>query len=130
MLAFILLIMIVPTTFAMENQTASDISVNDDDVLASEYYFDAGIDSDNGNGTKYNPYKVLKDNKIDDNSIIHLEDGEYEVMGNINHNNLTFIGKGSQNTIIKNAFFKSSSLTLINLTLQYSSVIFRNIWCN
>ena len=43
--------MIVPTTFAMENQTASDISVNDDDVLASEYYFDAGIDNDNGNGT-------------------------------------------------------------------------------
>ncbi|MBR6992980.1 MAG: hypothetical protein IKH85_02760 [Methanobrevibacter sp.] len=122
MLAFFLLIMIVPTTFAMENQTASEIAINDSDVLDSEYYFDAGIDNDDGNGTKYNPYKVLKDNKIDDNSIIHLEDGEYEVMGNINHNNLTFIGKGSQNTIIKNAFFKSSSLTLINLTLQYSSV--------
>ena len=122
MLAFILLIMIVPTTFAMENQTASDISVNDDDVLASEYYFDAGIDNDNGNGTKYNPYKQLKNNRLSDDSIIHLEDGEYDVKDNIYYNNLTFIGKGSQNTIIKNAFFKSPSLTLINMTLQYSSV--------
>ena len=81
MLAFILLIMIVPTTFAMENQTASDISVNDDDVLASEYYFDAGIDNDNGNGTKYNPYKQLKNNRLSDDSIIRLEDGEYDLNG-------------------------------------------------
>ena len=115
-------IVLMPTAFAEENQTTVELA-DDSDAISSDYYFDAGAVNDTGNGTKDSPYKELTADKIKDNSIIHLEDGEYDVNNGIYNNNLTFIGKSTQNTIINNAFFTSSStLTFINLTLKSSTV--------
>ena len=116
------LMLIIPAASAGENQTAVELADNESDVIAGDCYFDAGVVNDTGNGTIDSPYKELKSDRIKDNSIIHLEDGEYST-GSISRYNLTFIGKSSQNTIIKNAVFSTSSkLTFINLTLKSATI--------
>ena len=92
MVVLLCLLVLIPTAFAAENQTAFEIADNSSDVISSDSYFDAGA-ANAGNGTKDNPFKELKPDKIKDNSIIHLENGEYSVNSNINNYNLTFIGK-------------------------------------
>ncbi len=79
----ILLLIVIPTCFAMDNETAfavSDedaLSIVDEDVLDADYYFDANAQNDNGDGSQDNPYRNLTSNRVKDNSIIHLKDGEY-----------------------------------------------------
>jgi len=112
------LLIAIPVSFAVDNST-----LNNTDVLAEDYYFDANIDTDDGNGTIYNPYKELTTSKITDNSVIHLSSGEYDLKGSSKTiNNVTIIGENAQNTFIKNAKFTvSTSLTLYNVTFISST---------
>lgn len=116
----LLLLIVIPVSFALDNQT-----LNNTDVLSTnDYYFDSNIDENNGNGSLYNPYKELTPSNINDNSVIHLSSGEYDFNNNSkNINNVTIIGENSQTTFIKNAKFTvSTSFTLYNVTLISSTI--------
>lgn len=133
-IAFIILLVClliaVPTSFAVDNDTAIAISDNQDssisdDVLGSnDYYFNVSVENDTGNGTIDNPYKKLNADRIKDNSIIHLADGEYDLGDNfsIGVNNLTIIGQNAEKTIISYSgniypnFKVTKFLTLQNVT--------------
>ncbi len=126
-------LILIPATFAVENQTvmasgnetiSSDVN---EDMLSNHYYFDASLDNDKGDGSMYNPYQKLTPYRVKANSVLHLDDGEYNFNSNAEFNNVTMIGEGSQNTIIKNAVITSSnSLTLYNLTFADSTFKMRN----
>ena len=118
---------IIPSSFAL-NQTddgSDDIVTSDQsDVLSAankNYYFNSSAEND-GDGSQSKPYKYLTTDKIVENSIIHLADGEYQINGNKSINTVSFIGQSSQNTIVKfqydsSAFTFWSNVKLINLTL-------------
>ncbi len=118
----IALIVVIPATYATDNQTMLDL--NDDEALSDTYYFNSNIENDNGDGSSLNPYKYLTKDRIIDDSTIYLENGEYDLEGNIKYiNNVTIIGKNSDNTIIKNANFDvQGSILLNNLKLTSSSI--------
>lgn len=113
------LMILIPTAYAMDNQT--DVGISDDDnVMGEEYYFDANVENDTGNGSIDNPYKDLTSNRVKDNSIIHLSDGEYQLDMQVGKKNVTVIGQNPEKTIINYnhvGFSASTSLTLKNLTL-------------
>ena len=50
----LMVIVIMPTAFAEENQTTVELA-DDSDAISSDYYFDAGAVNDTGNGTKDSP---------------------------------------------------------------------------
>ena len=103
----ILLLIVIPTCFAMDNETAFAVSDEDalssvdDDVLNADYYFDANAQNDDGDGSQDNPYRNLTSNRVKDNSIIHLKDGEYPLNAQVGSKNITLIGQNPQSTIIK-----------------------------
>ena len=125
------LLIAVPASFAVDNDTAIAVSDNQDssisgDVLGSnDYYFNASVENDTGNGTIDNPYKKLSADRIKDNSIIHLAEGEYYLGLDFSKttNNLTIIGQDAEKTIISYSgniypnFQVTKSLTLQNVTL-------------
>ena len=126
LLSILCLLIIIPTSFAAENETilAEDVSIQntsiaseDTDTLASDIYFDAGVEKD-GDGSWSNPYKNLKIEYIKENSIVYLSDGEYKLNELLEKNNLTIIGSNPSKTIIKNFGIETSGyLCLKNLTL-------------
>ena len=114
------LLLVLPTAFAGENQTYIGISDEGDNLLSDDYYFDASVENDTGNGSVDNPYRDLNASKIKSNSVIHLADGEYELDTVKYTNNVTIIGQHVCETIIKYhgvGFRVSNSLTLQNVTL-------------
>lgn len=118
-LILISLLVIVPTSFASDNQTGLNFVGNDTNVLTEDYYFDSTINNDTGNGSELNPYKELTSDRIQDNSVIHLAKGEYSLRG-FSAENITIIGESSQNTIINMksyAITTNNYLTLYNVTL-------------
>ena len=134
-IAFIILLVClsiaVPASFAVDDDIAIAISDNQDSSISGEvlgsndYYFNASVENDDGNGTIANPYKELNADRIKDNSIIHLADGEYDLADNFskNVNNLTIMGQNAENTIISYSgnnfpnFYITHSLTIQNVTL-------------
>lgn len=121
---------VIPAGFAIDNETViAGGNGNNDSVLASvpddalstnDFYFDANIENDAGNGSIDNPYKYLNSNRIQQDSIIHLADGQYNLDMYTNVNNLTIVGQNVDRTIITFygiGFDVSDSLTLKNLTL-------------
>jgi len=127
----ILLVTIVPTSFAADNETvvATDDDVQDtvldsvDEVnLTEEYYFDSSQDDD-GDGSIYSPYKEFNSYRIHSNSIIHLASGEYDFKSSSSINNVTIIGQNASNTIVNKAIFNvATSLTIYNVTFIDSSI--------
>jgi predicted outer membrane repeat protein len=114
------LLILIPATYAMDNQTALEVS-DEGNVTSAEYYFDANVENDTGDGSQDDPYRNLTSYRVKDNSIIYLNDGEYHLDSMINSRNLTVIGHNPLNTVItynNNVGFAAvSSLTLRNLTL-------------
>ena len=126
------LLILIPATYAMDNQTALEVS-DEGNVTSAEYYFDANVENDTGDGSQDDPYRNLTSYRVKDNSIIYLNDGEYHLDSMINSRNLTVIGHNPLNTVItynNNVGFAAvSSLTLRNMTLvslavsDYSSAV-------
>ncbi len=120
LLVMLSLLIAVPTAFAFDNDTVVSSDAGSV-VLADDYYFDADLPNDDGNGSIDNPYKDLTSNRILDNSIIHLNDGEYNLDYSKTVRNVTFIGQNTENTIINGngrIFTVSTSFTLCNVTLM------------
>ena len=98
----------------------NDTVVIDANPNSNDYYFDANLDNDNGDGSIYNPYKALTAKRMGSNSIIHLADGEYELDGVSYANNVTIEGTNPEKTIISFngiGFDLGGSLTLSNVKL-------------
>ena len=112
----ICMLILIPTGFAIDNQTVED-------NLNADYYFDANLDNDTGDGTVNNPYRDLTPNRINNNSVIHLKDGIYEFNKTKFFSNVSIIGQNPINTIIKNANFDvESSFNIRNITFVGSSI--------
>lgn len=149
-LVFLLLLIIVPSTFAsdaVDNQTvvSSDeqieiSAVNDGGVIYShsedtsdvltgsnDIYFNASADSDGG-GTQSSPYKYLQYNRLTSGCTAHFADGTYNLDAKKGiYSSMTLIGQSAQNTIIKFngiAFNVGTgyTLTLKDLTLNHATV--------
>lgn len=149
-LVFLLLLIIVPSTFAsdaVDNQTvvSSDeqieiSAVNDGGVIYShsgdtsdvltgsnDIYFNASADSD-GIGTQSSPYKYLQYNRLTSGCTAHFADGTYNLDAKKGiYSSMTLIGQSAQNTIIKFngiAFNVGTgyTLTLKDLTLNHATV--------
>ena len=96
------------------NAVENNDLINDDEPAngnINEYYFDSNALDDNGNGSIDNPYKTLNDERILSNSILHFASGVYNYTPNgyYYHDNITFYGQDSANTIIYNPFIDSVS---------------------
>ena len=122
-----LLIAIAPT-FAMDNDTI--VAVENPAQLQSDYYIDANIEND-GNGSADNPYNKWNSDKIPDNSVVHLANGEYRLNKAKTYVNLTIIGEDSGKTIIGYldvVGFTSldCKLTTISTLVSFSSNILSN----
>ena len=94
-----LLLIFIPTTFAVENET---VQLNDEshEVVSSsnDYYFNASLEND-GDGSIDNPYKYL-DSNVKANSVNHLANGEYNLSETFEISDVTFIGQDSTKTVI------------------------------
>ena len=121
---FCLLIAIAPT-FAMDNDTI--IASENTSQVQSDYYFDANIENDEGNGSADNPYKEWNSDRISDNSVVHLNNGEYILNGAKTYKNLTIIGENPEKTIIKyrnavgftsNGLISLKNVTILNLRVN------------
>ena len=124
--SIVCLFMIIPAGFSAENDTAMEAAYNTSDVLTADYYFDANVGDDTGNGSATNPYKKLTAGRIADNSNIYLASGEYNLSGYKKICNVTFIGSGASDTVINfhgTGFEVSSSLSLNNVTLNNLGVL-------
>ena len=69
------------------------------DVLKEDYYFDSEADDD-GDGTQGNPYKYLNKSRIENNSVIHLARGVYELELPAEYANITIRGESFSGVII------------------------------
>ncbi len=133
----LLLMLVIPSCYAIndeasdlseidENQTVTAID-NHDDTLTSnnDYYFDASLEDDSGDGSIHNPYKYLTAERIKGNSNIHLANGEYDLDYSKSIEMVNIIGTDPTQTIIRYdgvGFTVNSLLTLTNVTLRDMSI--------
>ncbi|WP_295726566.1 hypothetical protein [uncultured Methanobrevibacter sp.] len=126
----LLILIIIPISYANDNVTSDDSPVdieNEEILIQNAVYFNSSVEND-GIGTQENPYKYLSCDKIVNDSIIYMADGEYTIEKSISVNNLTIIGQSSSKTIINGNSFKLysdgdlsiTSLTLNNFTVENS----------
>ncbi|MBR5503598.1 MAG: hypothetical protein IKV87_04060, partial [Methanobrevibacter sp.] len=74
----------------IENEDSYKIDNDNNEVFKDpgDYYFNASVENDTGDGTLENPYKKLLSSRIVQNSIIHLANGTYVLDRNINKRNI------------------------------------------
>ena len=92
-------------------------------VFASDYYFDSSIDVD-GNGTVENPYREFSNDKITNNSAIHLAGGNYSLTNSCSLSNISFHGKTPHETILNGNGFEIKCIDVLNfknITLTFYS---------
>ena len=99
----------------------------ENDVLeaSNDYYFNASLENDDGDGSSEHPYKYLTAERIRANCNIHLADGEYNLDTEKTIERVNIIGSNPTKTILKyagNAFTVNDILTLRNLTLTDISI--------
>ena len=124
LIALLLLIFVIPSSHAMDNQTDelieseeahTAISMVDEDTLAAsnDYYFNSSLENDNGDGSSKG------------NCNIHLTDGEYVLDDSKTIEKVNIIGSTPTKTIIKYdgvGFTVNSFLSLTNVTLTDISI--------
>ena len=108
------LIILIPHSFAGDNFAVDE---NNSTLTANDYYFDVNEDSD-GNGSEISPYNNFTNDRIKDDSIIHLAGGKYCFNQSRTFSNITFYGKSPYETILDG---KGSTLTVSDI------VNFKNI---
>lgn len=130
-LVFVLFIfLILPFSFAFNDNNTTELGIdgsNHDMLTANDYYFNASVEDD-GNGSQNNPYKYISKDKLVENSVIYLSDGEYELDKGKTVYNISIIGQSSQNTIINfqnnNSILTAmGNLTLMNVTLVDVTIV-------
>ena len=129
-------LVIIPHTFAACNVTSDDMLSDD----SYDFYFDSNAAHDHGDGSISNPYKTLKDERILDNSRIHLANGEYDYSQLKTHTNISFYGEDALKTIIKgndatlvvnsNIVLKDISLLRISIFNQGDLIASNTIFAN
>lgn len=97
-------------------------SNNTEVVGTANYYFNANAERD-GDGSHSHPYKYLKEDRVKDNSIIHLAKGHYSYSPSKTHSNVAFYGEDSSNTFISG---NSHSLSLKG-NVYLKSITFTNV---
>ena len=118
----LILLFIIPVSFAGDNNTDL-LEMDGSQEISSDYYFNISVDDSDGDGSLENPYNELVDNKIENNSIIHLSEGEYYFKQEQEHKNLTFIGEGPSKTIING----NGSLVYVKGYLSFKNLTLKNI---
>ena len=117
----VLILLIIPISFAHENDTLSvESSLNDSIQASNDVYFDTNATHDHGAGTVDDPYRELRDGRILDNSVIHLKNGEYGYIQLNEHKNITFIGQSPEKTVINGnggTLTVKNKLVLANVTV-------------
>ena len=130
-LVFVLFIfLILPFSFAFNDNNTTELGIdgsNHDMLTANDYYFNASVEDD-GDGSQNNPYKYISKDKLVENSVIYLSDGEYELDKGKTVYNISIIGQSSQNTIINfqnnNSILTAmGNLTLMNVTLVDVTIV-------
>lgn len=119
------LLVAIPATFAFDSDNVISNDVNPS-ISETDYYFDASLDNDTGDGSISNPYKYLTSDRIKDDSIIHLANGEYNLDNSKTIKNVKIIGQNPEYAIINgNGFQLTSSTTfsLFNVTLKNLRII-------
>ncbi|WP_407454857.1 hypothetical protein [Methanobrevibacter sp.] len=135
----LVLLIIIPSTFAHENVTGVMIddgssnpiqSINEDVEIikdsSKDYYFNASAADDSGDGSKGNPYKYLTADRIKANANIYLANGEYNLDKFKSIEQVNFIGSDANQTIIKFngvAFKVWNAMTLTNLTISDATIM-------
>ena len=112
----VLCLLIVPVASAEDSQETLC-----DDVNYTDYYFDVNATSD-GDGLKDTPYNNFTDDRVKDNSTIHLSNGEYVFEKSRTFNNISFNGQDPQKTILNG---NGTTLT-INGTVNFLNVTLTN----
>lgn len=129
--------MILPGSFAQENQT--DLQIDASDVLAEEtidIYFDASAIND-GDGSKEKPYNSIDLSKLRNGSNIYFDEGNYLLESDgFNLTNVNMYGKNPEKTVIAfydfnwdvsninaKGIFSVSNLTLKGLRLNVADGI-------
>ncbi len=140
LISMLLLLLVIPSTFAMDNDTAIqtndsasievETSIQDDDILqgGSDIYFDASVEKDNGDGSINSPYKYLTASRIKQNTNIHLAEGEYNLDKRVSVYGVTITGANAEKTIIKYngyAFNVQGEFTLNGVTLNGINIVNR-----
>ena len=114
--SMLLVLIAMPACFAEDNNT-TDIGF---ESPIQDYYFDAGVENDTGDGSIDHPYKTLKSSRIKDDSNIYLANGDYSLDKMASVNNVNIIGSDAEKTVISYfavGFDLKGPLTLTNVTL-------------
>ncbi len=115
------LFIVLPASFAVNNDTVDVVHDNG----FTDYYFDANIENDTGDGSIANPYKTLTSDRIKDDSNIHLANGEYKLDRVAYVDNVNIIGSAPEKTIVSyygKGFDLDGPFTLTNVTLVYLAI--------
>ena len=129
----------VPFSFASDNSTNDEVGYTIE-FIYNDYYFDSSIENDTGDGSPDNPYKCLTDDRIRNNTVLHLKDGEYNFTPLNSKTNITIYGENADNTVIRgdgkvflvNTKFTLKNITFLNTpifnqgTLNATNTIFKN----
>ena len=124
---FIFCLIAVPAAFAADSSNQTDLeSADSTDILSADtpkYYFNASIESDDGNGSADNPYKYLTSARIKHGCDIYLADGEYDLDSSVEIYNVNMHGESSNGTVINfngsvtiRTIFRASDITFNGMT--------------
>ena len=135
-------LMMISCCFAADNDAMLSDGLENvtDSVNQTDYYFDVGLDID-GNGSADSPYNNFTDERINDDSVIHLASGEYVFNNSRVFSNISFYGADAQDTVLDgngsnltvNGTVNFRNITLTNFmiinwgSLNASNVIFKNM---
>ena len=116
-------LMMISCCFAADNDTMLSDGLENvtDSVNQTDYYFDVGLDID-GNGSADSPYNNFTDERINDDSVIHLASGEYVFNNSRIFSNISFYGANAQDTVLDG---NGSNLT-VNGTVNFRNITLTN----
>ena len=127
-LFLILLVLIIPVSYASDNDTSLLETSDNNNVLSSgEIYFNSSSSID-GNGSRESPYNYLSASRINNDATLYFARGEYSLDNSKTVSSLTIIGENQSNTIIHAKNLKltaSDSLKLFNITLNGLAIVNR-----
>ena len=115
--------LIIPGCFAYENHTV----LSDDTNQRTDIYFDASA-SDDGDGSKENPYKTLDSSRLKNNSNIYFGEGKYNnALDLCILENCSIYGKNPDKTVINFNDYNSGANIISNGNFRAFNITFSNM---